>query len=464
MAELRLDQIAERTRGRIVQGDSSTVFSRFNIDSRLTQPGELFFALVARRDGHDFVADAAARGAGGAVVSKDISLRRPDFSLIRVNDTTVALRKLAKSVLADRPVKVVGITGSIGKTTTKEFAASLLSRKFRVLKSEANYNNWLGLALSLLKLEPVHEVAVLEMGMSGRGEIRELTRLAPPDVAVITNINPVHLQFLRSLEEIAKAKKEILEGTKQGGLAVLNGDDPWVGRISQDWTGPKLTFGFGAACDIQASKIERKGYDGMLVEVLLKPAGEKRKVHFPFFYDDYVYNLLAAVGVSQVLGLPVEAILRAIPTLRPFDRRGVLLELRSSTKLIDDSYNSNPRALASALKSLSELPCRRKVAILGDMLELGEKENDFHFQAGLDVVSFGWNLLITVGERSFHLAEGARQAGLAPRDIHSFASAEEASTAVPSLLREGDLVLVKGSRAMGMELIVETIKSAMEVR
>ncbi len=462
MAELRLDQIAKRTRGRIVQGDSSIVFSRFNIDSRRTQPGELFFALVARRDGHDFVGDAHARGAAGAVISKDISYRRPDFSLIRVDDTTVALQELAQSVLADQPVKVVGITGSIGKTTTKEFTASLLGQELRVLKSEANYNNLLGLALSILKLEPAHEVAVLEMGMSGRGEIRELTKLAPPDIAVITNVSPVHLQFLGSLEEIARAKKEILEGTKQGGLAVLNGDDPWVSQIGRDWTGPKLTFGFAATCDVRALRIERKGYEGMVIELALKSAGEKRKVHFPFFYEDYVYNLLAAVGVSQALGLSTEAVLQAVPLLRPFDRRGTLLELPSSIKLIDDSYNSNPRALASALKSLSELPARRKVAVLGDMLELGEKENDFHFQAGQDAVRFGWNFLITVGERSLHLAEGARRAGLAPQNIRSFASAEEASTVVFSLLREGDLVLVKGSRAMSMELIVERLKSAAE--
>ncbi len=460
MAELRLDQIASRTGGRVAHGDSSLVFSRFNIDSRLSQPGEMFFALLAKRDGHDYIADAAAKGARGAVIARDLIPPHPDFALVRVKDTTLALRDLAHSVLADYPVKVVAITGSIGKTTTKEFAARLLSQKYCVLKSEANYNNILGVALSLLRLNSNHEVAVLEMGMSARGEIQALTRLAPPDVAVITNINPVHLEFLGSVEEIARAKKEILEGTKPGGAAVVNIDDPWVREISHDWTGPKITFGLAPECDVRASKVKKKGYRGMAFNLSLSQSGKKKKVHFPFFYEDYLYNLLAAVGVSQALGVPFNSVVRAIPQLEPFSRRGELIELPSSIKLIDDSYNSNPRALTSVLKSLSELPARRKVAILGDMLELGDKEIEFHIRAGEEVAGFGWDVLITVGPRSLHLAEAAQRAGLPLKNIHSFSSSEEAGAAIVSFLREGDLVLVKGSRGMKMESIVERIKSA----
>ncbi|MBM3284377.1 MAG: UDP-N-acetylmuramoyl-tripeptide--D-alanyl-D-alanine ligase [Candidatus Aminicenantes bacterium] len=457
MAELRLEQIARRTRGRIIQGDRSLVFDRFNIDSRLTEPGELFFALTANRDGHDFVGDAAARGAQGAVTARDIPPPNPDFALVRVSDTAVALQELARSVLADHPVKVVGITGSIGKTTTKEFAASLLSQKFTVLKSEANYNNALGLALSLLKLTPRHEVAVLEMGMNAPDEIRRLTRIAQPDVSVITNVNPVHLEFLHSLEAIARAKREILEGTKPGGIAVLNADDSWIRKISQSWKGPRITFGLTPGCDVRASQVQKKGTRGIIFDLHL--GGRTAEVHFPFLYEDYLYNLLAAVGVSHALELPFDAIARAIPGLEPFPRRGVLIQLPSSIHLIDDSYNSSPRALAVALKSLADLPARRKIAVLGDMLELGEKEAEFHARAGEQVVAYGWDVLVTVGPRGLRLARAARAAGMPPDCIFSFNSSGEAAARAVSLIQPGDLILVKGSRAMQMEIIVEKIKS-----
>jgi UDP-N-acetylmuramoyl-tripeptide--D-alanyl-D-alanine ligase len=456
MAELGLNEIAAKVGGRIVQGDPALVFGRFNIDSRLSEPGELFFALKARRDGHAFIPDAAARGARGAVISQEVYPPGQDFALLRVDDTAVALQALAASVLAEHPVKVIGVTGSIGKTTTKEFAASLLVRRFNVLKSEGNYNNYLGLALSLLKLRPSHDLAVLEMGTSGRGEIRTLTRIAPPDVSVITNVNPVHLEFLHSLEGIAQAKKEILEGTKTGGTAVLNADDPWVDKISQDWKGQKITFGLSPRCAVRASRVRKKSPDGMVIDLHL--GEEKEEVFFPFIYEDYLYNLLAAVGASHALFLPFDDIIQTIPQLKPFNRRGVLIRLASSVELIDDSYNSSPRALASALKSLASLPARRRIAVLGDMLELGEKEIEFHAEAGQEVVARGWDVLITVGRLSLHLAEAARAAGLDPGHIFSFASSEEAAAKAVSLIRAGDLILVKGSRGMRMEFIADRIK------
>ncbi len=211
-------------------GRRRSSFRGYVIDARRAGPGDLFFAVVGNRDGHDFLAQAAANGAAGAVVSKDVPSPGGDFGLVLVPDTVRALQDLARSVLRDHPVTVVGITGSVGKTTTKEFAAEFLSSSFPVLKSEKNFNNHLGLALSLLRLEKAHQVAVLEMGMSAPGEIAALTRIAPPDIAVITNIRPVHLQFFADLDGIARAKKEILDGTKAGGTAVLNGDDPLVAR------------------------------------------------------------------------------------------------------------------------------------------------------------------------------------------------------------------------------------------
>jgi UDP-N-acetylmuramoyl-tripeptide--D-alanyl-D-alanine ligase len=267
MAELHLDELAKRMNGTLVQGDPRRLFKAFAIDSRLTAPGALFFAIKGERDGHDFVADARTRGAAGAVVTRSEGLDSPapDFGLIRVSDTTQALQDLAAGLLRDYNPRVVAITGSAGKTTTKEFTAALLGRKFRVLKSEGNFNNHLGLALSLLKLEKQHGVAVLEMAMSGAGEIARLTRIAPPDIAVITNISPVHLEFFDGLDAIALAKKEILDGAKKSAKAVLNADDPRVLRIGRTFRGDKILFGFSEACTLRASNITFQGFENGVV-------------------------------------------------------------------------------------------------------------------------------------------------------------------------------------------------------
>jgi len=456
MVELRLDEIAAKISGRILQGDPSHLFHKFNIDSRLSEQGELFFALVARRNGHDFIPDASANGAQGAVISQEVPRPARDFALVRVTDTVAALQTLAKAVLRDHPIKIIGIAGSIGKTTTKEFIACLLSRQFKVHKSEGNYNNYLGLSLSLLKISPDHEVAVLEMGTSAPGEILGLTQIAPPDVSVITNINPVHLEFFHTLEAIAKAKKEILEGTKKGGLAILNGDDPMVQNIARDWKGAKITFGLSSGCDVRASSVQKRGLKGLDFDLHLER--QKEKVHFRFLYEDYLYNLLAAVGACHAFSVPFEDIVRRISHLKPFSRRGCLIPLGRKTKLIDDSYNSNPKALEGALKGLADLRAKRKVAVLGDMLELGEKETEFHIRAGEQVVEYGWDVLITIGPLSLHLAEGALSAGIDQNDIFSFSNSEEAAEKIPSLIHEGDLVLVKGSRGIKTERVVEKLK------
>ncbi len=456
MVELRLDEIAARLDGRILRGNPAHLFYKFNIDSRLSRPGELFFALIARRNGHDFLPDAFARGARGAVVSQEVRPPDGDFALVRVADTTAALQRLAGSVLSDHPVKVVGITGSIGKTTTKEFAAALLSAKFRVHKSEGNYNNMLGLSLSLLKLLPAHEVAVLEMGTSAPGEILGLTRIAPPDVSVITNVNPVHLEFFHSLDGIAQAKKEILEGTKRDGLAVLNGDDPIVERIGRAWEGRRMTFGLSPGCDVRASGLRSLGLVGMEFDLHL--GDRKEKVRFPFLYEDYLYNLLAAVSVGHAFSLPFESMAGQIPRLRPVAQRGGLIRLSRDIKLVDDSYNSNPAALRDALKGLAGLPAQRKVAVLGDMLELGDKAEEFHFRAGEQVVESGWDTLITIGLLGVSLAKGALAAGMPWNQVRSFASSEEAAEKISDLVRDGDLVLVKGSHGVKTELVVAKLK------
>ena len=443
-------------KGEILQGPPSLSFHTFNIDSRLSEPGELFFALVAERNGHDFITQAADKGASGAVISQKIIPPFDDFALIKVPNTLEALHELAQNTLIELPVKVVGITGSIGKTTTKEFTSALLEKRFKVLKSEGNFNNHLGLPLSVLRLREDHEIAVLEMGMSHAGEIKSLTQIAPPDVAVITNVKPVHLEFMKNMTNIADAKKEILAGMKPNGTAILNGDDPWVNKISSAWKGEKVFFGFSKNWDISAQNIQKTGLNGMSFE--LNYGGLRKKVALPSFYDSTLSNFLAAVAVAFTFSVPIEDINERSAQLKPAPKRGTVSLLEKAKTLIDDSYNSNPVALEVTLKSVAELRAKRKIAVLGDMLELGEDSVKYHVSAGKQVVESGFDLLVTVGPLSKHMADGAREKGMPKERIHTFENSQEAAKSLGGLLEHGDLILVKGSRGIKMEYIIEQLK------
>jgi UDP-N-acetylmuramoyl-tripeptide--D-alanyl-D-alanine ligase len=456
MAALTLAEIARRTDGRILRGSPALTFQDFGIDSRLVRPGALFFAVRGERDGHDFVAAAAAAGAAGAVVSRPVAVADAGFGLVEVPDTVAALRNLARSVLSDIPVKVIGITGSVGKTTTKEFTAALLAAKMRVRKSEGNFNNQLGLALSVLRLEPGDEAAVLEMGMSAAGEIRALTRIAPPDVAVITNVQPVHTEFFDGLEDIALAKREILEGARPGAAAVLNADDPLVMKAGAGWKGPKVTFGLSESADVRARRVRHRGYEGLAFT--LDYDGAEARVEVPFVNEAYVPNLLAAAAVCRSFGYSLDDILPRLGGLSPYAMRGVLVELPGGVRLYDDSYNSNPRALEEALRSLGALPAARKVAVLGDMLELGPGAPDYHRQAGASVARWKWDILVAVGPLARSIAEGALAAGLPPESVLSFPDSPAAAAAIGAVIRDGDLVLVKGSRGVKTEIIASAVR------
>jgi len=457
VAALRLDEIARTTGGTILQGSPALTFGSYGIDSRLAARGSLFFAVPGRRDGHDFVSDAAKNGAAGAIVTRPVAVAAPAFGLVLVRDSIAALQALAREVLVRRPVQVIGVTGSVGKTTTKEFTASLLAPRFRVLKSEGNYNNHLGLALTLLRLDPGDDAAVLEMGMSAPGEIRTLTRIAPPDVAVITNVSPVHLQFFSGLREIALAKKEILDGAKPGAAAVLNGDDTLVMDIAAGFPGRKVLFGRGPSCDVRAEALESKGYAGF--EFLLRYGRESGQVVFPCVNEAALANLLAAAAVCLSYGLSFEEVRPAIRGLKPFAMRGTVVEAGRGIRIFDDSYNSNPRALDAALTGLAGLPAARKVAVLADMLELGEGEREFHRRAGETVARTGWDVLVAIGPLAAHIAEGAAAAGMSAAAIHRFADSGAAAKAIQHLVRDGDLVLVKGSRGMKAEAVVDALKA-----
>lgn len=455
MPELKICEIAEFMEGKILMGDSQAVAKGYSIDSRTIKSGELFFALKGDRDGHDFVQDALRNGGLGAVVSRMVEM--PENKVfIYVEDTLKALQNLAKKVVERLKPKIVGITGSVGKTTVKESTFHLLSKFRKCIKSPGNLNNHVGSPLSILNIDVDDEIAILEMAMSSKGEIRLLTEIAPPDISVITNINPVHLQFFSSVEDIALAKKEILDGTKEGGVAILNGDDPLVRRISMDFRGEKIFFGEGARNQIRILDIKRDGEFG--IEFTIDLEGERERFKLKPVTKPVIWNILPAIGVASAFGLKLRNISPYLSNFKPFKMRGEIVFVGNKI-LIDDSYNSNPRALTIMLEELSYTK-GRKIAVLGDMLELGEREEEFHREIGRLIANLKTDFLITVGKLASLMGEEAVKWGMSRENLRAFPDSESASEFVKEIVKEGDIVLVKGSRRLKMEIVSERLKGA----
>ncbi len=455
MPEFKLSEIAFLTQGRILQGNPELIARGYSIDSRTIKEGELFFALKGERDGHEFIEDALKKGGIGAVTSKPVKVQDKNKVIILVEDTLKALQNLAKGVVKKFQPRIVGITGSVGKTTVKEFTFCLLSKFKKCIKSPGNLNNHVGLPLSILNISVEDEVAVLEMAMSSRGEISLLTEIAPPDISVITNINPVHLQFFSSIEEIALAKKEILDGTKKDGIAVLNGDDPLLEKISMDFKGRKILFGEGEKNQIRVQDIERDGEFG--ISFTIKFGNDTERFKFKPFTKPLVMNILPAIGVASVFGLRLKDLSPFINELRPFSMRGEIW-FAGKKIIINDSYNSNPKALETMLEELSYVKNKRKIVVLGDMLELGEREEEFHRNIGRVLHRTKVDKLITVGKLAHFIGEEAMRYGMAPENIFAFEDSESASEFVKEIVSDGDVILVKGSRRLKMERVSDKLK------
>lgn len=432
---------------------SATRFDSVTQDSRLAKPGSLFVAIRGERDGHDFIADAYARGARGAIGERlPTSLdwlpaaQRSSFAYFLVPKGLDALQSLAGYWRQAHQIETVGITGSVGKTTAKELIAGLLARRFRVLKNEKNFNNEIGLPLTLLSLRPNHQVAVMEMGMYTLGEITSLCRIAQPRIGVVTNVGPTHLERLGSIERIAQAKSELVQALPTNGLAVLNGDDDRVRRMAQAAPCRVITFGCDQACDLRATDIVSHGLDG--IEFTLRWNGHQQRVTTSLLGKHNVYACLAASAVALEMGLTVPEIVAGLERPPQQIRLSVLKGPRGST-IIDDTYNASPASTIAALELLSETKGRR-VAILGDMFELGDYEETGHREVG-HRAAHCVDTLIAVGDRSRWIAEEARSAGLA--DVKAVSNRDD----VELTLGQGDVVLVKGSRGMRMEDIVNRL-------
>src|ERR1700674_2059058 len=435
--------------------DHKEVAQGYSIDSRTIQPGELFFAVKGERmDGHDFVSQALEKGATAAVIRKDQFARYTvKIRLITVDDTLAALQTLASAVRRLWGKPLIGVTGSTGKTTTKEAIAHVLSTRFRVLKSEGNVNNHFGLPLMLLKIERAHDAAVIAMGMSHAGEIAALAKIAQPEIGVVTNVAPVHLEFFESVAGIARAKYELVEALPAGGTAVLNADDEYVSQFGRDFRGKVVLYGLRASADVRAENIHPMGSEGSAFEVVVGSCREKAVLHLVGSHN--IYNALAAVAVGLERGLSPSEAVAALASLVPADKRGQVVKLGNIT-IINDCYNCNPKALEAMVDALAAMPAKRRIVVAGAMLELGPAGDGLHREAAEYIAKKKIDVRLGVRGRAQLMVEAASQAGMRAEFV---ATPEEAGEWLARETRDGDVVLLKASRGVKLERALEKWQS-----
>jgi UDP-N-acetylmuramoyl-tripeptide--D-alanyl-D-alanine ligase len=461
--KLTLAQVVRWLAGDPPAGSDAVIASGYSIDSRTIQPGDLFFAIRGERfDGHDFIAAAFERGACAAVVEKqrlaglsDAAKRRP---LLAVDDVLLALQRLATSVRRHWGKRVIGVTGSAGKTTTKEAIAAVLGTRFQVLRSQGNLNNHYGLPLQLLRLQPEQDAAVIEMGMSAAGEIAALCRIASPDWGVVTNVGHAHAEFFPDgVAGIARAKYELVAALPRHGVAFLNCDDHYVSQFGRDFAGKVVYFGRGPCADPRAEAIEALGVEGLKLKIRAAtpasklagaPGGSQQaELHLHLPGEHNASNALAAIAVGIEAGIPLEVCCAALEALRPEDKRGQVVSVRGAT-IINDSYNSNPEALNSMMATLAATPAQRRILVAGEMLELGPEAAVLHAGCGKEASLAGIDIVIGVRGNARHLVQAASKWGVETLFVET---PEAAGAWLREHLRSGDAVLLKASRGVRLE-------------
>jgi UDP-N-acetylmuramoyl-tripeptide--D-alanyl-D-alanine ligase len=443
--KLPLSRIAEILAGH-GEFDVNALAQGYSIDSRSIRPGEIFFAVKGDKfDGHDFVLQALTNGLTAVVRKDKLAQYENKANLIAVDDTLAALQRLATAVRRLWGKPLVGVTGSAGKTTTKEAIAHILATRFRVLKSEGNFNNHFGLPLMLLKLEREHDIAVIEMGMSHAGEIATLAEIAQPEIGVVTNVAAVHLEFFKSISEIARAKYELVESLPAGGTAVLNADDEYVSQFGRDFKGKVVLYGTKPVADVRAENIQARGAEGTSFDLVV--GGCRENVLLPLVGAHNIHNALAAVAVSLERGISPSDAAGALASLRPADKRGQVLQVGNIT-VINDCYNSNPKALEAMIDALAEMPAKRRIVVAGEMLELGPAGEDLHHRAGQHAGRKKIDFVIGVRGLAKNMADAAKESGSAAEFV---ATPEEAGEWLAREARDGDVVLLKASRGVKLE-------------
>ncbi len=443
---IKASDIALATGGTIVFGDGDAEISAISCDSRTVREDALFIPLKGERfDGHSFLPDVCSAGVGGYIFSEDVSFFDCPFA-IRVEDTSKALVSIASFYRQRFNIPVIALTGSVGKTTTKELVASVLSRKYNTHFTKGNFNNNIGVPLTLFGLSEEHEIAVIEMGMSNFGEIEVLSQCALPDFAIITNIGTSHIEFLGSQEGILKAKSEIFSGLKEGGKVILNGDDPYLLSLKNSLTSFNVCY----------VGINNKDCDYVATDISTDETGCTFKVDSEAYSINLagthnVYNALSAIALGRMLGLSHAQISDGLALYRAEGIRQNIISV-NGYKLINDCYNSSPQSAIAALKVLCNVKANRKIAVLGDIAELGDKSEELHSSVGKAMESSGVDVLITVGTNSLHIAKEAKCS-----QHYHFATSPLAAEFLNDFIEKDDALLIKGSRCMKMECIAEKL-------
>jgi UDP-N-acetylmuramoyl-tripeptide--D-alanyl-D-alanine ligase len=460
-----LQEILSATRGNLVQRGAAATFCGVSTDSRTCQAGQLFIPLTGERhDGHEYIPGALHRGIRGVLMGRHCHPGEkgahlhlpPEVTVIAVPDTLTALGDLARAWRDRFSVPVVGITGSCGKTTTKEMIAAVLSQEFRVLKNTLNLNNLIGLPATLLGLDGGHEAAVVEMGMNRFGEIQRLTQICRPTVGVLINVHPAHTEGVGDVAGVARAKGEMLENLEESATLIYNADDPWPAALAKDYPGRALGFGLKPGVDLRAWGRQVRGWDGQVAR--LSCAGRSWTLSLGVAGLHQLYNALAATAVGLALGLEPEDTARGLAGFQAIHRRSQVLTLASGVHLLNDCYNANPGSMAMALNTLKELRRQaRGAAALGDMLELGNGAAAAHRDLGRVAAATGLDFLVVYGNFNKEVAAGAQEGGLAPERIMLVNSQTEGARVLQDFLQPGDWLLVKGSRSMHMEGVIDLL-------
>ena len=461
MEPITLREILDAVGGTLVGDfhDLDAVVTAVDTDSRKMHAGSLFIPLEGERfDGHAFIESAMESGAVGCLFSRARNSYRPDKFYVKVRSTQRALRDLAQWYKRRFDIPFVAITGSVGKTTTKDMVAAVLGEKYRVLKTDGNFNNNIGLPLTLLRLKGEHEICVLEMGMNHAGEIEYLSEIVEPDVALITNVGDSHIENLGSREGIFNAKCEIFSHMREGSMVVLNGDDEWLTRLRGTIPFDTVFAGAGEGLEYTASRLQSDGETHLSCHVTT-PANDF-DVCVPALGDHMIYPTLMAAAVGERFGMTAGEIVRGVQNFLPTKMRMNVLRLPGDVVVLNDAYNANPQSMRAAATVLGAAKDRRKVAVVGDMLELGENSALFHRMVGETFAEAGVDCLIAAGPLARHLASGAEESGV--REVYYFAEPSHAIPAVCRELQPGTTILVKASRAMEFERFVAALTAEAE--
>lgn len=477
--KLTLDDILKSTGGALIKRGAAETFTGVGIDTRAIKDGEIFVAIKgAHFDGHDFVGEAVKKGAPVVVVARHQGVGGParhqsvdgqaspaslpasipeNIGVVQVNDTIEALGNIASWWRSKFSVPCVAITGSNGKSTTKEMVAAIAAVRGPVLKTEGNFNNLIGLPLTVFRWENEHKTAVLEMGMNAKGEIRRLAQVARPDIGLITNVTAAHLEKLENVQGVAEAKGELFEVMAGKGIAIVNDEDPWVKKLGNKYGGRFITFGMQNTSDVQFRHME--SVDLTATDLTLSIIGREKMIRLPLPGTHNVMNAMAAIAVGVALNTDLDTILARIVEFRPMAMRFERVQLSNGVCMVNDSYNANPQSMKAAFRTVGGAKrAGRFIAVLGDMLELGEQSASLHRQVGQAAAEFGIEKLFLFGNFASEIAAGAEEGGLNESDVQEYDDIEAVQRAIEKEIKIGDVLLVKGSRGMRMERIVDYLK------